>query len=243
MNQDLKEKFLVIKNKGWIESMRYGTSGIGYTFESLIGKKEDNFFVPDYDDIEIKTVKIFSKQKVHLLNLTPDGDYLFPIKEIIKKLGYPDKDYPNYNVFNMSFTAIEYTKINKNTYGKIRVNRKDKKVELMIKKGIIDKPIGISWSFDYIIERIRIKIKKLALIEAYHKLIYGKEYYKYQYLKYYELKEEEFIKAIENGKIEITFKIGIFKKGERFGQIHDRGTDFSIYIKNIESIYNLKEII
>lgn len=243
MNKELKEKFIIIKNKGWIESMRYGTSGIGYTFESLIGKKEDNFFLPDYDDIEIKTVKIFSKQKIHLLNLTPDGDNLFPIKEIVNKLGYPDKDYPNFNVFNMSFNARDYTKINKNTHGKIKVNKRDKKIELIIRKGLIEKSIGISWSFDYISERIGIKIKKLALVETYHKLIYGKEYYKYHVLKYYELKEDNFIRAIEEGKIEITFKIGIFKKGERFGQIHDRGTDFSIYIKNIESIYNLKETI
>ena len=35
----LREKFYTIKAKGWIPSMRKGTTGIGYTFESLLGKE------------------------------------------------------------------------------------------------------------------------------------------------------------------------------------------------------------
>ena len=47
----------------------------------------------------------------------------------------------------------------------------------------------------------------------------------------------EFIKLIESGVITITFMIGIYKNGKRFGQIHDRGTSFTINEREIELLY------
>ena len=56
----LNKKFDTIKNE-WKKSMRLGTSGIGYTFEQLIGKGEDNFPIADYNGIEIKTIHNYIK--------------------------------------------------------------------------------------------------------------------------------------------------------------------------------------
>ena len=36
---NLLEEFNKIKDKGWIKTVRKGTSGIGITFEKLLGKK------------------------------------------------------------------------------------------------------------------------------------------------------------------------------------------------------------
>ena len=41
----------------------------------------------------------------------------------------------------------------------------------------------------------------------------------------------------KKGKIKITFKISTFKDGDRFGEIHDHGTDFSILLKDIPKLY------
>jgi len=38
---DLKEKFEFIKNLGFVQSKRNGPTGIGYTFESLLGIGEN----------------------------------------------------------------------------------------------------------------------------------------------------------------------------------------------------------
>ena len=40
--EEFKKIFEKVKNKGWIKSLRKGDTGIGYTFETLIGKKEEN---------------------------------------------------------------------------------------------------------------------------------------------------------------------------------------------------------
>lgn len=108
---ELKDIFNKIKKKGWIKSERTGSTGIGYTFEKHIMKKEENFPIPDYKSIEIKTMRYFSKRKIHLFNTTPDGDFLFPIKKILNTLGYPDKSNPEYKILYISINAKEYTNI------------------------------------------------------------------------------------------------------------------------------------
>ena len=39
--------------KGYVKSIRGGTTGIGATFEALIGKEEDKLSLPDFKGIEI----------------------------------------------------------------------------------------------------------------------------------------------------------------------------------------------
>ena len=51
--EGFKKDFLVIKEKGWIESRRHHDTGIGKTFEDLIGIIENNNFLADYDDLLI----------------------------------------------------------------------------------------------------------------------------------------------------------------------------------------------
>lgn len=235
-----QKKFREIKEKGWIKSKRTGKTGIGYTFEELLNKKEDNLPIADYQGIEIKTVHNYIKNKViHLFNATPDGDYLYPIKEIQEKLGYPDKDNSNYKVFNMDVTTKEYTKIGYNKKIKLYIDYKNEKIYLKVyKNNIEDKTLKISWSFDLLKEKINNKIRKIAIVGANTIKKDKIELFKYTGYKIYEIKSfDRFIECIENGEIIITFKIGYFKNGKRKGQIHDHGTGFSINYNNITSLY------
>jgi hypothetical protein len=55
---DLLEKFDQVAEMGWIESMRGGDTGIGYTFESLLGIEENNDKKADFRGIEIKCKQV-----------------------------------------------------------------------------------------------------------------------------------------------------------------------------------------
>lgn len=237
---NLYNGFLQIKEQGWIKSLRKGTSGIGYTFETLIGKPEENFPIADYEGIEIKTSRKSSWGNIHLFHATPDGDYLFPIKDILNVLGYPDKDYPEYKVFNSSANTRDYTRIGYNKRIKIKVDRENEKVYLIAKnKDGKDFDLHISWSFDMLEKRLDLKLKYLALVKADSQKIKGLEYFKYDRITFYKLKSfNDFISLIEKGIINITFMIGLHKSGKRFGQIHDRGTTFSINEKQISLLYD-----
>lgn len=219
--------------------MRNGPGGIGYTFETYIGKKEDTFFVPDYKGIEIKTIRISKNTKyIHLLSITPDGDYLFPIKRVLSELGYSDSTNPEWKRFYVSVNAKRYKSIGNNKRIKLFVNYLEEKVELSYYKGDEKQDIGVSWSFEILKERIEFKLSNLALVTAYTKNIKGTEYFNYNSIVFYKLKEfTTFLKLIENGLIEITFKIRTFKEGPKKGKMHDGGTDFSIEYENLELLF------
>ena len=78
----LKNKFYTIKNLGWVKSLRKGSTGIGYTFESLLGKKEDTLTLPDFNGIEIKSHRKNSKSYITLFNYNPIGESSYELKRI-----------------------------------------------------------------------------------------------------------------------------------------------------------------
>ena len=45
---NLINNFNLISQKKWIKSIVNNTSGVGLTFESLLGKLPDSMFFPDY---------------------------------------------------------------------------------------------------------------------------------------------------------------------------------------------------
>ena len=236
---DLYKKFDSIKKMGWIKSLRKGYSGIGYTFETLIGKEEDNFPIPDYDKYEIKTMRIFSKRVVHLFTIVPDGDFLYPMQRVLDILGYPDKNNNKYRIFNIDFNCLDYKQIGYYRKGIISINRDKKKIELIARDHLNNNlNVDTSWSFKMLEERLYLKLKKLIIIDAYVKKIENQEYFRYQRFHYFILKDfDSFIDAIEKGYIKIGFKIGYIKEGKNKGQLKSRGTVFSIEFVNLEKIY------
>ena len=235
---DLNKRFIQIKKLGWVASLRDGPTGVGYTFESLLNKKENNFRKPDFKNIEIKTIKYLSKRKIHLFNATPEPLLFNSIYTIVKRYGYPDKDYPNYKVFNISINAVDEKQVGNNCL-RLFVNRKKRKVYLLV-RNIFDRSVDMDyyWSFDYLDRVLREKLTNLAIIWSCYKKEYNHDMFFYTKIDYYKYTNiENFILLIEKGLIEITFKISIFKDKERLGRIHDRGTDFSIYEKNINLLF------
>ncbi len=237
---NLKKEFERIKSIGWIKEKVKGNGSCGLTFEELLKKEKDEFPIPDYDDIEIKAMNDNTKTNLHLFNLTPDGDYLFPIKRVLCELGYPNKDNQHLKRFYKSFNTKNYTKIIFGRKGKIKVNYEKSKVELLVFNDKDENTnIGISWSFDYLKSRLELKLKLLAFIRVSSCIICNEGYYHYHKINFYKLKDfDNFIKLINDGVIEITFKIGTYNTGSKFGKEYDHGTDFSIKVDNLELLYD-----
>ena len=235
----LKRELLSIKYKGWVESMRDGPTGVGYTLETLLGREENNLPIADFNGIELKSIRKYSKQSLHLFCAVPDGDYLYPIPRILSTLGYPDSNDRDIKVFNMTVNAKRYTKIGFFKKMILKVDREKKLLRLIAKSyDGSDIPVNISWSFDYLEERINAKLKYLCVVEAKNKIIDGKEYFSYSNFNFYKLKSFDiFIFLVEKGIISVTFKIGYYKEKSRYGKIHDRGTDFFISYSDLTFLY------
>ena len=233
----LIQQFKIIQNSGWIPSMRKGPGGCGYTFEKLIGKNENNFEIPDFGTIEIKTRFSKTNTPISLFTASPDGDIVYPIETLQHEYGYPDKEYPQFKVLNIEVFATKYTVLGVDKLFKLEVDRNNEVVRLnAIYKGKNES--YITWSFYILEKKLQSKLEYIALILADYNYIKGKSYYKYNSISFYQLRGfKTFISLIEQGKISIKFKIGVFKSGKRFGKRHDRGTAFSIYMQDFDSLY------
>lgn len=226
----LKKEFEKIKLLGYVKSTRKGYTGIGKTFEDLLGKAEDNLSKPDFQGIEIKTKRAYSKSYTTLFNATPMGNSDSEIKRLRITYGYPEFTNSKIKILNCSVQASCSTFVAQKYLFKLYISYEEEKIYLIIYNQsfvLIEKKVY--WPFSLIKERLEQKLQYMALIKAWPNIISGEEYYKYYDIDFYKLKTfTEFLKLIEDGTIRITFKIGVFKDGSKKNQIHDRGTGFEI---------------
>ncbi len=64
--EEFKQKFQELRNKGFVKSLRKGPTGVGLTFETLMGVEENNLALPDIDGVEIKAHRDNSKSMITL---------------------------------------------------------------------------------------------------------------------------------------------------------------------------------
>lgn len=237
---ELKERFNKVSKMDWIKQGEKNYVNHGCILEKLLGVNASYFEIPDFEGIEIKAKKLFSKSCIKLFNATPDGEGLFEIKRLRDTYGYPDAKKSGMKVLNISVNTNNFLPIGTNYLFRLEVNKDDKKIFLNIyerSNGLIDNQT--SWSFEMLEEKLLRKLQILALVDVLHKKSNGTEYYKYTNISFYKLKSfDSFIKLIENGKIIITFKISVFRNGKRIGQTHDHGTSFEIKEEYLKDLYD-----
>lgn len=239
--ESLIKEFKKIHEMGWIEKKTSHFGEIGNNLELLLGKVNNDFQVPDFDGIELKTKKENAfNDYITLFNCTPYGNDFFEIKRLQEKYGYPDSTMKKYKILNTEVFSNYKKKIGNKYYFELKVDRKSRKIILLIfddNKILIDK--STYWPFELLQQKLFCKLKYLAVVKVVQKYMNRKQYYNYNSLCVLRLKDfETFLDIIERGKIKILFKIGVFKSGKRIGQTHDRGTAFQININDINLIYD-----
>ena len=91
MNLDqFKLKFQELKNEGFVRSLRKGPTGIGFTFETLMGLEENNLALPDLEGIEVKAHRDNSKSMITLFTFNKKAWQINPLEAIRKYGSYND---------------------------------------------------------------------------------------------------------------------------------------------------------
>lgn len=126
----LNEEFKRIKKLGYVPEVHSGYGGIGDTFESLLGKEKSDFCIPDYDGIEIKTRRAYSKSLISLFCSVPDGEVLFEIDRLKERFGYPDKEIKNAKVLYSVVYGNKLCNVGKCYFFKLDVDKKERKIFL-----------------------------------------------------------------------------------------------------------------
>ena len=237
----LKRKFNEIRKLELTKTLRKGTTGIGYTFETLLGKEEDNSYLPDFNGIEIKTKLGYSSSPLTLFCMVPKKQNNYCIKHILNTYGYPDKEAINHG-FKRLKGNVYYKQNNiiaSKYVFKLKIDMINKKVRLFILDryfNIIEN--DIFWDFEDLEQRLFAKLSYLAIIKGFPYKRNNNTFYKYTNLDVYKLKNFDiFLKLIENDKIFVVFNIDMIKSEKQFGKINDRGTAFRINIRDIEQLF------
>lgn len=244
MNSDilaLKEKLDKIKNLGWIECKNKNKSVTGKTLENLLEINPDNFEIPDYNTIEIKSKVSKRENYIDLFCATPDS-YVLEIKRLYDKYGYLDSN--NYKILNFVLYGEFLKSINNEYSAKLRIDYKNKKVimEIYNKDNELIDNLS-SWSFELLEEKLCRKLNYVCLVEGNKKFSHNVLYVRYDKYKFYKLKKfSNFIRLLKRGQIRISFTLGVYKSGSKSGKMHDHGTQFSIRKENIKLLFDEIEL-
>lgn len=228
----------IIKEIGWIKCDHKNKGAAGLKLEELLKVTPDNFEVPDYYGIELKTKKSIFEDKITLFCATPDNQ-LFEIARLHKLYSYPDNKDKKYTILNTSINAKYRTRVKNNIYFVLKVDYENKKINLLIYNGdkLIDQQT--SWSFEMLKEKLERKLKYLCFVLVDTKFLNNQLFIKYRDDNYYILKNfNTFINLIDIGIISISLRIGVYKGEYKHGQIHDHGTSFSINKNKLDLLFD-----
>lgn len=100
---ELLGKINDISRKGFIKSLRSGDTGVGYTFESLLGIKANSSRHPDYKGIEIKSSRS-RNSKGTLLSMAPNWSIsnLISSHQLLQKRGRSNEKWGGLKTLNHS---------------------------------------------------------------------------------------------------------------------------------------------
>lgn len=244
MNSDilaLKEKLDKIKNLGWIECENKNKSVTGKTLENLLEINPDNFEIPDYNTVEIKSKVSKRENYINLFCATPDS-YVLETKRLYDKYGYLDSN--NYKILNFVLYGEFLKPINNEYSARLRIDYKNKKVimEVYNKDNELIDNLS-SWSFELLEEKLSRKLNYVCFVEGDKKFSHNTLYVRYDKYKFYKLKKfSDFIQLLKRGQIRISFTLGVYKSGIKSGKMHDHGTQFSIRKENLKLLFDEIEL-
>lgn len=244
MNSDilaLKEKLDKIKNLGWTECENKNKSVTGKTLENLLEINPDNFEIPDYNTVEIKSKVSKRENYIDLFCATPDS-YVLETKRLYDKYGYLDSN--NYKILNFVLYGEFLKPINNEYSARLRIDYKNKKVimEVYNKDNELIDNLS-SWSFKLLEEKLSRKLNYVCFVEGDKKFSHNTLYVRYDKYKFYKLKKfSDFIQLLKRGQIRISFTLGVYKSGIKSGKMHDHGTQFSIRKENLKLLFDEIEL-
>jgi hypothetical protein len=218
-------QFRRIKEMGFVASARRGPTGIGHTFQTLLGLKEDNLAKPDIEGAEIKAHRTRSNNMITLFTFNRKA-WKMPPLEAVKKYGNLDRNGRQGLYYTMSLKP--------NSVGLfLNVQKNEMSVQH------ISGQIVATWQLEKIAERFQRKIPALIFVSAFTKERDGQEYFHYyraQLMK--ETSAELLANQFRNESVLVDLRL--HDKGTR---ARNHGTGFRAYENNLPTLFsNIKDL-
>ncbi|GAB6182824.1 MvaI/BcnI family restriction endonuclease [Thermodesulfovibrio hydrogeniphilus] len=225
--KDLINKLKQIKEQGFVKSFRKGSTGVGYTFEKLLGIQENNIPVPDIGGrLEIKATRKDSNSLLTLFTFNK-GIWQIKQKDLIEQYGYEDEKGRKALKKTLTFSSSDPT-------FKLSIDEGNQSLILYDKK---QNEILAIWNLYVIVGKFSTKLDKVLYVLADRKFDeYKTEYFHYNEI--YILSEpniNNFIAAFKDSEIAIDLRMHLKDNKQ---SVRNRGTAFRIYEKSIMKLFN-----
>ena len=230
--QTLKE----LSAKGYVQTMRPGDTGIGFTLESLLNITENNSGEPDFTyngvPFELKSHRSGASSNITLITKTPYWDPV-PQWDMITKYGYPDKK--GRQALKVTMKVDEF-----NPQG-LGLELSDNRLD------IVHRSDGVIAYFliDEVMDKVRTKLyENLLLVLAETMRDGGVEYFHFNratLLK--KLSGNRFKRLLIDGLIVFEFRMDIRErnKGEKDYFVRDHGPGFRLNRRHMNKLYEYEE--
>ena len=197
--EEFKTKFKSLKERGFVPTTRKGPTGIGHTFETALELDENNFALPDIDNIEIKAHRDGVNSMITLFTFNNKA-WVMPPLDAIKKYGSYDQNGRLGMYYTMSLTP--------NSVGLFLTVDKEK-ITVQHTSG----EIIATWRLDNLAERFLQKIPALLFVSALTEERDRKEYFHFY--------RAQLMKGTTPELLSDLFKTGDILVDLR---LHDKGT-------------------
>jgi len=230
--QKLTEKILEIKNKGFIRTRRINDTGIGKTLEDLLGIKENNLKVPDVGEIELKAKRIDSQSMLTIATKAP------------KPRGANRRLFEEYKYKDEEGCYCLYSTVYGSRYNPqgFKINVSGDRIELENVENI-----EVYWPVTIFYDVLKSKSDKMLLVFAETEGERRTQRERFRFTEAHLLSDlniDKFKKAIQDDKLKIDIRIGVYRSGPSKGMYHDHGTGFRIHKRDFSYLYdNYQQII
>jgi len=224
---ELLIKMRELGQRGFIETLRSGDTGVGFTLESLLGIRANSKKIPDYKGIEIKSGRS-KKNRSTLFSKAPNWK-LSPLNasQIVSRFGYLDE--------NGRLSYYNTLKNHPNSQGLyLSIPANERFIEARALESGRDSLVAL-WPLDDIETAITIKHRRTFWVNvASKKSVSGREEFRYESVTYTaEPLVSNFAPLVLSGHITCDFLM--HQKPE--GGIRDHGYLFKMKPKNLDLLF------
>ena len=243
--EGFKKDFKKIKERGFVESRRSHNTGIGKTFEDLIGIIENNNSLADYGGVlELKSSRELSNSMVTLFTKVPTHPK--GVNSILREnYGEPDQKAGGLKTVHSTFSALKFNTFFGKFGFKLQIDEGKRHIYILVKNLKTDmiENTEIYYDFDIVKEIIEKKCDYIAYIEAEPKVENGKEFFNFKKATLLSgLTFDKFINFVKEGLILYDIRIGVYRSGKMKGKTHDHGSGFRVLKNNIPKVFKVEEI-
>lgn len=261
---DFVLKMSKLKDEKFVPALRKGNTGIGFTLETCLGIRENNYAKGDFIDnntykgttFELKSQRFLKKdprkkkisKNSHLISLVTQAPHNgMSNRELLKKFGNPDSKGRNRKNLYATITAGRRIKSRYDSISKMGIKREKDVLHLIVdgqKVANVELSKILSKLENLLIVRAESEWRKCTCknTELHDKDDFHEYFHFNQPFVFRKFNKEKFYDAIDSGKIKYDLRMHEPDENtsgeEEYNTQHDHGTGFRVKFEDIRFFYD-----